>query len=139
MATYAFDGKIVTPEVKAPAHDLTSMSEAELLFLRAQVDALLPVKRLSDMNLEMELTLQLRSAQALQQIVLEDVHTPANQKAQVMNSVASTISSLIKMQVDYYTPERLKKIEAALIKALNTLDTAQTEGFFTKYEEILAA
>ncbi len=137
--TYAFNGKILKAGEPKQGHDLSNMGEGDLLFLRAQIDALLPVKRLSDMNLEMELTLQLRSAQALQQIVLDDALTPANQKAQVMNSVSSTLQQLVKMQIDYYTPERLKKIEAALIKALNKFETEQTKEFFRRYEEILAA
>lgn len=117
--------------------NLAKLTEGELLYLRSQIDAVLPVTRLADMNLERELTLQLRSAQALQQIVLEDTHTPANQKAQVMNSVSATMQQLVKMQIDYYTPERLKKIESALVTVLSTFDTDMTKDFFTRYEEIL--
>lgn len=118
--------------------DLQKLTESELLLLRSQIDAVLPVTKLSDMNLERELTLQFRVAQALQNEIMDDTHTPANQKAQVMNSVAATLQSLAKMQQEHYTPERLKKIEAALVKVLNTLPAEQTEEFFEVYERMLS-
>lgn len=117
--------------------NLDGMKEDELLVLRARIDELLPVKDLSDLNLERELMLQLRAAQALQTKVIDDQLTPANQKAQVMNSVATIIQNLVKMQLEQYTPERLKRIELALIQMLKTMPEDQTEEFFKQYEEIL--
>lgn len=117
--------------------DLTKLDESELLALRARIDQILPVKNLADTNLEQELMMQLRAAQALQGKVLEDDHIPANQKAQVMNAISNTIQNLVKMQLDYYTPERLKKIENALVRTLNSWELSDTEEFFKRYEEIL--
>lgn len=117
--------------------DLERLTEQELLVMRIKIDALLPITKLADMNLERELTLQFRSAQALQNLILDDIHTAANQKAQVMNSVSSNLQSLVKMQAEYYTPERLKKIEAALVETLNTWPESQTAEFFEKYEQLL--
>lgn len=117
--------------------DLEKLDESELLVLRHRVDRLLPVTKLSDMNLERELTLQFRAAQALQANVLDDDQIAANQKAQVMNSVASTLQALVKMQAEYYTPERLKKIENALVKLLNEWPIEQTQAFFVRYEKLL--
>lgn len=118
--------------------NLDGMKEDELLVLRARIDELLPVKDLSDLNLERELMLQLRAAQALQTKVIDDQLTPANQKAQVMNSVATIIQNLVKMQLEQYTPERLKRIELALIQMLKTMPEDQTEEFFKQYEVILS-
>lgn len=117
--------------------NLQAMTEQELLSLRTRIDNLLPVIKLADMDLERELTLQFRSAQTLQAAIIEDPMVPANQKAQVLNATASTIQSLVKMQEDYFTPERLKKIEAALVDLLNTWPAEQTEKFFSQYEKIL--
>lgn len=117
--------------------DLNKFSEAELLILRHEIDSRLPITKLSDMNLERELTLQFRVAQTLQARVVEDDDIPANQKAQVMNSVATTLQSLVKMQAEYYTPERLKKIESALVVCLNGWPVEQTEEFFKQYERML--
>lgn len=119
------------------AIDLEKLSESELLVLRHKVDRLLPVTKLADMNLERELTLQFRAAQALQAVVLDDQNIAANQKAQVMNAVAATIQSLVKMQAEYYTPERLKKIESALVKTLNEWPIEKTREFFLQYEKLL--
>lgn len=116
---------------------LDKMTEAELLRLRAKVDALLPMTQLSDVNLERELMLQFRVAQNLQTDITNDREIPANQKAQVMNSVASTLQSLVKMQIEYYTPERLKRIELILIDMLNKMPEDQTREFFEKYERLL--
>lgn len=116
---------------------LDQYSEEELLLLRGRIDTHLPVIRLADVNLERELMLQLRAAQALQTRVLDDELTAANQKAQVMNSVASTIQNLIKLQAEQYTPERLKRIENLLVDTLNELPEDMTRDFFQKYEEIL--
>lgn len=138
--TYDFERQIIRPgDQPAKIADIALMNEGELLVLRAQIDALLPVTKLSDMNLERELTLQLRSAQTLQQSVLDDEETPANQKAQVMNSVANTLQHLVKMQVEYYTPERLKLIEAALVRTLKEWPDEQTHAFFQRYEALLNA
>lgn len=117
--------------------DLSKLDEEDLLILRSQIDDLLPVKRLADVNLEEELMLQLRTAQALQSRVIKDDLTPANQKAQVIGSVASTIQNLVKMQLEYYTPERLKHIESALIATLNEWPAEMTQKFFEQYEKIL--
>lgn len=118
--------------------NLDDMGEKELLALRAEVDKHLTVKKLADMDMETELVLQLRMAQALQISIIDDAHVPANQKAQVMNSVAGAIQQITKMQGEIYTSERLKRIESALIKQLNEWPEEQTRRFFDLYEEVLS-
>lgn len=117
--------------------NLAGMGEHELLTLRAEIDQRLVVKKLEDMDMERELVLQLRMSQALQTNIIDDDRVPANQKAQVMNSVASTIQQITKMQGEIYTSERLKRIESALIKQLNQWPEDQTRTFFERYTDIL--
>lgn len=118
---------------------LQGLSESELLSLRAEIQNMLPARRLQDINLEQELVYQLRTAQLLQEAVMstDDLEIPANQKAQVLNSVAATIQHLIKMQSDLYTFERFKRIESMLVRLLNTWPDEQTREFFTRYEKEL--
>jgi len=118
--------------------EVTDLDEEELLLLRARIDDLLPATKLADIDLERELMLQLRTAQALQNRTLLTDDIPANQKAQVLNAVAASIQALIKMQAEYYTPERLKRIETHLISLLNSWPEDQTRPFFEAYEKLLA-
>lgn len=110
-----------------------------LLGLRAEIDAVLPPMRLSEMNLEKELVLQYQTAKALQTDTLSKNLTEANKKAQVVNTTAATLQSLVKMQADFHTAERFKKIEVLLIETLRTLPAELVAKFFERYERELGA
>lgn len=112
------------------------LSIGELLALRAEIDARLPATALADLDLEKELVMQFNTVKALQAGILSDKHVQANQKAQVANSTASTLSQLTRMQTDYYTAERLKAIETALIRMLRTWPEDLTAKFFEEYEAL---
>lgn len=114
--------------------DLKSMSEDQLLSLRADVYKLLPTKLLKDLNLQQELVLQLLAIQSLQNETMMDENVPANQKAQVAGTVANALAVLGKLQIEVYSSERLKKIEAVLIEVLKTLPTEKQNAFLTAYE-----
>ncbi len=105
----------------------------ELLRQRAAIDALLPAVKLADLDLEKEVVIQYQQAKALLQSVMSS-DAPANQKAQVANSCASVLDQLIKMQARLYSAERVKAIEAALIKTLKCLPKETQEAFFVQYE-----
>jgi hypothetical protein len=93
--------------------------------------------QLKDLNLEVEVLENYNLAkQFLQDIDQESI--PANQVAQVINSIASILKDLVKMQTDLYDAERVKKLEAALINTLKTLPEEQQNAFFTRYERALA-
>ena len=132
----SFD-KALTEDKPDNKYNLEWYTEDELLELRSRVTALLPASKLRDMDLEQELVFQHRQAALLQQSVLADTSVPPNQKSQVLNSVNATLQDLVKMQKDYYTFERFKRIETLLIRFLNTLPTEQVEDFITKYEREL--
>lgn len=118
---------------------ISTLSEVELLNLRAEIDQFLPTKALVDLNMERELVIQLIVVQNLQRETLRDDSVPANQKAQTSNAVASTLATLSKLQTEMYTSERLKKIEQVLIETLQTLPQDAQELFLAAYEDNLGA
>lgn len=117
--------------------NLEHYSLSDLLALRASIERRLPAKALRDMNLERELILQHQASLELQNEVLRDDETPANQKSQVANATAAVLQQLIKLQETVYTTERLKSIENKLIEALNQLPKETQEAFFEIYEQVL--
>lgn len=118
---------------------ISTLSEVELLNLRAEIDQFLPTKALVDLNMERELVIQLIVVQNLQRETLRDDSVPANQKAQTSNAVASTLATLSKLQTEMYTSERLKKIEQVLIETLQTLPQEAQGAFLDAYEANLGA
>lgn len=117
---------------------LSTLNMAELIQLRSEIDAKVPVKALVDLNLERELVMQLVVVQNLQNETLADPGVPANQKAQTVNSAAATLQTLAKMQTEVYNSERLKRMEQALIETLQALPTEAQEAFLTAYEGAIA-
>lgn len=129
-----FDNKTPTPQ-----GTLQSMPVDQLLVLRAEIDACLPVRDLQDINLSRELVLQVQALQALQLRVMNDQDTPANQIAQCANSLSAALVNLVKVQLDVFTSERLKKIEAILIECVKDLPSETQIAFFDAYEKALGA
>lgn len=123
---------------EADLSDISKMELEELLALKAQIEEMLPPAQLTEMDLEREIVMQYHRAKALLAKVVADSSTPANQKAQVANSCAAALESLVKMQTKLYSAERMKAVEQVLIKALKTLPTATQEEFFVAYEKIHA-
>lgn len=116
---------------------LDAMTLQDLLDLRARIDARLPARSLMDINLERELVLQVLALQQMQSAVINDEYTPANQRAQVANSLSTALSNLVKVQNDTHTSERLKTIETVLIEVVKTLPEAQANQFLALYEQAL--
>ena len=119
--------------------NLERYSQEDLLDLRSRIDELMPTRGLKDFNLETELVLQLQAVQRLQNDVMADDETPANQRAQVAGQVASALAVLAKLQTEVYTSERLKVIEAVLVEVLNTLPLEQQNAFLSEYGRRLGA
>lgn len=113
--------------------DLGSMTEAELVMLRDEIDQRLP-HTLKELNLENELVAQYLRVKGIQDVAINDQRAPHNQRSQVAAQVASTLQQLVKMQSEWYTTERLKEIEGRLIDTLNLLPREQVEDFFRWYE-----
>lgn len=112
-----------------------SLSVSDLLLLRQRIDAKLPATSLSELNLEQELVIQFMSVKELLNDVSRDVMTPANQKAQVINSLSSVLLQMTKSQTDLYNAERIKKIERAVIEVLGKISQKLAEEFLESYEK----
>lgn len=124
---------VVAKDVKTV---LAEMDEGQLRALRAELDTLIPERSLSGMNLEDELVWQFAAIKQLQDRVMVDDATPANQKAQVANAVAGTLQNLIKMQTDYHTAERFKAIEGLMVRAMKRLPLEAAQAFLDEYEAL---
>ena len=98
----------------------------------------LPATTLLDMNMEEELILQFQAVRTLQNTILDDISVPANQKAQVANSVASVLGSIADLQNKVYSSERFKRIETLLIRHLNKLPEDVAAAFLEDYEQLVA-
>ncbi len=120
-----------------PSHQVEDYSVAQLLALRAEIDAALPATELGDLNLDQELVRQYLVTQALQTKILADSDVPANQQAQVLNACAGILENLQKTQEKFYRQERFKKIELALIKVLRKLPEETVAEFMEEYERTL--
>ena len=107
-----------------------------LLRYKLEIEACLPPTKLKDVDVESELVNQLRTAQRLQAKVLDldEASIPLNQVVQAVNSVSGVIEKLAKLQIDLAEAENLKKMEAALIKAVHGLPTEVVEAFFSRYD-----
>jgi hypothetical protein len=131
------ESRAKSPDLTIQAVDLTYYTHDDLVDLRSRIDELMPVRRLKDLNLETELVIQLQSVQRLQNSVINDNNTPANQKAQTAGQVASALATLSKLQSEVYSSERMKMIEAILIEAVKDLPLASQQAFMTRYEDAL--
>ncbi len=120
-----------------PQGSLENMPVDQLLELRRQIEALLPVKDIKDLNLSRELVLQVQTLQALQQRVLSDTEIPANQQSQCANSLSAALVNLVKLQTDVYTSERMKIIESILVDCIRDLPMEVQEEFLERYETAL--
>lgn len=118
--------------------DLSTMSQGELLALRAKIDGKLTGLSLSEVNLVKETLLQFQTAKSLQADANESgSDVPMNQRAQVQNSIANILTSLAKVQMELYDSERLKRLQAAVIKTVKKLPKEAQDTFFEALERDL--
>jgi len=113
--------------------DLSAYTPAELLRLRERLYENLPL-RLSSLNLEEELVAQLHSAKAL---LVDCGDAPANQRAQVSNTITAVLKQIVDMQIALTTTETIKRMERILLATLKKYPDLQ-EPFLAEYEESLA-
>lgn len=123
--------------VKEEGYSLVGLTVSELLERRGAIDALLPPRRLSEVDIEEELLLQFARTKELLGAVTASTDTPANQKAQVANACSAILEQLIKLQTRLYSAERVKILEAALIKTLREFDESVHARFLEIYERAL--
>lgn len=124
------------PQKAREAIGWEGMSVEDLMAYRDEITAALKKKiplSLMDLDLEQELLLQFATVRALQTDVVDDEETPANQRATVANTVSSCLTQLINLQEAIYTPERFKRIEAALIRWLSAMPTETAKPLLDDY------
>lgn len=124
------------PKEGAKVDILDGLSSEELISLRHRLDKKLNLD-LTKLNLAEELGMQYRSGMILLASVQEDSETPANQKAQVFNSVGTMLKDIVKQQKVVYDAERLKRFEGAFLKVLEDLPIEAKRKFFDLYGEYL--
>ena len=112
--------------------DLTNYDQDELLTLKTRVTTLLPLT-LASINLEEELLTQLHSSKLL---MADSADSPANQRAQVGNSITTILKQLVDLQTSITTTETIKRIERVLLETLKEFPKLQ-ENFLKAYEESL--
>jgi hypothetical protein len=115
---------------------LEGLDDSQMLALRMRLDKKLNLD-LTKLNLADELGLQYRAGTILLASVQDDNGTPANQRAQVFNSVSGMLEKIVKQQKIVYSAERLKRFESAFIKVLEDLPLESKRKFFDMYGEFL--
>lgn len=126
-----------TPPTDLQDDFLEGMSLHDMLMLRGKIDDRLPARALKDLDLEEEAVVQYLTLKSLQEQVLSQEDTAANQKAQVANATAGALSGLLKIQKEAYTFERFKEVENALVEMLKEWPIEQMQVFFEEYERRL--
>lgn len=124
-------------EEKTWGTTLSGLNLHELMALRAQIDANLPSTAIIDMDLSGELMLQYLQTKTLLASIIDDEGTPANQKAQVINTCSAILGNITKTQTQLYNAERLKIIEQCLMNALKATTKPVQEKFFENYSREL--
>lgn len=92
--------------------------------------------RLEDLNIADELLIQYKNAVNLLEAAQHDADIPANQKAQLLNSISAIITNISKTQTDVYNAERLKTLENTLISTLKDFPEVKST-FLDAYERAL--
>ena len=123
------------PDVVDP---LATLSPADLRRLRSEIDRLLPDDSVKGMDLGDELVQQYHKTKQLMDDTLDSDDCPANQKAQVCNSVVTILAQLTKLQEDLKLQKTLALMESVLVEAIKTLPEAVKEEFFTEYARLAA-
>lgn len=117
--------------------EIDNLGVQDLLALKSQIDNKLPAVELSDLNLEKELVAHFLVVKETMSDAMENDEIPANQKAQLMNSCATLLTQMAKVQTELYNAERIKKIEQAVIETLKKTDGDVIATFLGIYEELL--
>jgi hypothetical protein len=119
------------------SHNWKIHTVAELIRFRSEINQELPPLELGKMNLEEEMLLQYHAMRELQGKVMEDDDVPVNQRAQVANTMATTLKTIGDQQIALYSSERFKQIENLLIRTLDKLPEEVAAVFLEQYAKIL--
>lgn len=112
---------------------LMSMPERDLRILKEILAELVPDQKVKELNLEDELMQQYTKTKRLMDEIAGDLDIPPNQKAQVGNSVVTTLTQLRNLQEDLRVQEGLKLTESILMEMLQTMPEEFKTEFFDEY------
>ena len=93
----------------------------------------LTTRDLGDLDVAEEIFEQYQKAVRLRDNVLDDAEIPANQRAQVLNSVSSILSQLTRLRIQLYDSERMKALEQILLDTLRALPPESRTHFMEVY------
>lgn len=117
--------ELLMPEVR-------QLDERNLAALRHELDILLDLD-IAGMDLGKEIVLQYRQGKALLAEVQVDKTVPANQQAQLFNTLRAQLTEIFKQQEVIWSMQRLKKYEVAFVKASNLLTPEAKTAFMSLY------
>ena len=118
-------------------HDLHEPPESER---RYHGSSYIPEQgSLKSLDLDAELYNAYAKAKNYLADVQSDDRVPANQLAQLMNTISAILKEIVKMQTDLYNAERVKKLEAAMIQAIKLAPPESQQAFLEQYETLLKA
>ena len=92
---------------------------------------------LKNLDLDAELYNAYAKAKNYLADVQSDDQVPANQVAQVFNTISAILKEIVKMQTELHNAERVKKVEAAMIQAIKLAPLESQQAFLVQYEAIL--
>ena len=92
---------------------------------------------LKNLDLDAELYNAYAKAKNYLADVQSDDQVPANQLAQLMNTISAILKEIVKMQTELHNAERVKKLEAAMIQAIKLAPLESQQAFLVQYEAIL--
>lgn len=96
-----------------------------------------PAKEVA-IDVNVELRKQYRLANEIIEVIRYDPEVPANQKAQIINTVLSTLKAIQDRQEELHNLKQLQAMEATLVETLRTLPQETQQLFLTNYEAALA-
>lgn len=96
-----------------------------------------PQKKFEEIRVDEEIAEVYASAKTLLDVIIEDDDVPANQRAQVLNSVSNMIQQMVKSRVDLYNAERIRRMEQVLLQVMRTQPLEVRQAFFDSYSKAL--
>lgn len=102
-------------------------SELERIYVLIQARLALDIQ---GVNLTEALMLQFRQGTRFVDEILYDKDVPANQRAQALNAVNSSLKDIVKMRTLVMTQDRQRRYEAAFLKTLDLCGTEEQRVVF---------
>jgi uncharacterized protein (UPF0147 family) len=96
-----------------------------------------PQKKFEEIRVDEEIAEVYASAKTLLDLIIEDDDVPANQRAQVLNSVSNMIQQMVKSRVDLYNAERIRRMEQVLLQVMRAQPLEVRQAFFDSYSKAL--